>query len=160
MRIAQFNQIVRISSTLIAYLKHMNDETDFSKTTFIILLTFLWEKVYRLIITIEYHALLLQSFQHFLIFWYIRFMQKCINFKIKEMFCFTFSFVEIYFYLLGKHRIYMFQGLQTFFSLNILSIFSLSQYVLPHFRSLWTNILIFNTSFYCTVLLITSTKIT
>ena len=42
----------------------MNDETDFSKSIFIILLTFLWKKVYRLIITIECHALLLESFQH------------------------------------------------------------------------------------------------
>ena len=64
LRLAQFNQIVRISSTLIAHSKHMNDETDFSKTIFIILLTFLWKKVYRLIITIECHALLLESFQH------------------------------------------------------------------------------------------------
>ena len=56
------NEIVSISS---AHSKGIKDETDFPKTRFNALITFLRKKVNRSIIKIEYDALLvIEPFQH------------------------------------------------------------------------------------------------
>lgn len=64
LRIAQFNQIIRILLALSHY-KDINNVDDFSKTRLDVLIIFWGKKVDRLIITIEYQALLVvEPFQH------------------------------------------------------------------------------------------------
>ena len=145
----EFNPIATISSTLIAHSKHINDEIDFSKTTFNIHLKFFGKKVNILIITIEYYALLVEPFQHWLfgIFIYEIYVEMHQHKKRKSSASLSLLWKFIFAFMVKT-------GLQVSRFTNLF-LFKASQYTLPHFRSLWSNILISNACNTCCSSLLT-----